>query len=1047
MSPERTSLALCVDVLGPLVLRVEGRTVDVPGVRRRALLALLALEGGRGVERRPAGGLPVARRTAANAVQALYNHVSRLRGHLGPLAEPARAARGRLPPPARAATSSTPMPPGGWSERSPPTPPHPPWPRSWPAPRSSCGAGRRWRSSGPCPPWRSSRSAWTSYASSWSTTWSRPGWRPGDRSVDRRRRRGGRCVAVARAHGAAARPGAGDRRPDRGGDGGRPGVPTPAGRRDRPRPRTRAGRARAAWWPRAPSPHRCRDRRRPPGGAGPTARWSAGEHDREEVIRLLGDNAIVTLTGPGGVGKTRLALDVAAEPGVATGQDVVVVDLAAVDRPERVCAGGRLHARAAHHRRGAPPPTSRPRSPGRELLAGARQLRAPARRLPRPGGHRCGDARPEVRVLATSRATLHVPGEYVVRLQPLPVPRDRVRPRRAAPAARASARSSSTPGAGAPTTSWPPTTQPTWSRCCAGWTGCRSGSSSPPARSRSCRCVRCATGSTGRSTSPPAGTAPSTTGSARSGRPSTRRTGCWTRTSSGCCARSHRSPAASTSGRWRCWPPTSAPRATRSTCCTGWWTPRWSCADAAGGAVPRCCSPCGPSCIDEVRARGEAGRGASTLPRPLPRGRRRARTSMFGPDEPATGPAAARRARQPARRPRPRAGRGRARRPGRDHRRPRRAVAVARPARALGLGAGARGRPGPGEPPAARGDPRLRRRGRAPARRSRPRERARPRGARPGRARPGPDAGLPGLAGARVRRALPRGLRGRRENWLRSDRGRAGDVRRLHRLGRAGHGVRRRPRRRSRAAGSCARRDRAVGVRVPHRVRGVRRGRAPCASPTSRRRCRSTSRRSRAPAAPGRASSRVSRAVALASARTRIGDVAGAAGGFAYLHRLLARGPARPPSCGPPPATPPACCPPGPAADGRAAADLRRRRAGCRRGRARRSPGSADARSRRSPRSWARPRWPRSGRKPGGWGRRRCWTEPWPSSASSPTPRSAEPLTSGASHRGWWWHHPARVCGCPIPVVGSAQSWRRLRMPSVGSTSKDRGTRTTRRTS
>ncbi len=86
MNADRTGLALCVDVLGPLELRVDGRVAEVPGARRRALLALLALEAGRvvGVERLVDSLWPDD--PPDNAVQALYNHVSRLRRHLGPYA-------------------------------------------------------------------------------------------------------------------------------------------------------------------------------------------------------------------------------------------------------------------------------------------------------------------------------------------------------------------------------------------------------------------------------------------------------------------------------------------------------------------------------------------------------------------------------------------------------------------------------------------------------------------------------------------------------------------------------------------------------------------------------------------------------------------------------------------------------------------------------------------------------------------------------------------------------------------------------------------------
>ena len=49
MNADRSALTLCVDVLGPLVLRVRGEEVPVPGARRRALLAVL------GSGRRPRG--------------------------------------------------------------------------------------------------------------------------------------------------------------------------------------------------------------------------------------------------------------------------------------------------------------------------------------------------------------------------------------------------------------------------------------------------------------------------------------------------------------------------------------------------------------------------------------------------------------------------------------------------------------------------------------------------------------------------------------------------------------------------------------------------------------------------------------------------------------------------------------------------------------------------------------------------------------------------------------------------------------------------------
>ncbi|GAA4684668.1 hypothetical protein GCM10023215_19440 [Pseudonocardia yuanmonensis] len=79
--------AVRVEVLGPLRLLVDGVAVEVPGPKRRAALALLALAGGRTVpvdrllDALWPGGVPDSGR------QALHTHVSRLRTLLGPGAD------------------------------------------------------------------------------------------------------------------------------------------------------------------------------------------------------------------------------------------------------------------------------------------------------------------------------------------------------------------------------------------------------------------------------------------------------------------------------------------------------------------------------------------------------------------------------------------------------------------------------------------------------------------------------------------------------------------------------------------------------------------------------------------------------------------------------------------------------------------------------------------------------------------------------------------------------------------------------------------------
>ena len=87
MTVDRTALPMGVDVLGPLLLTVGGAAVPVPGSRRRALLVVLALAGGRVVGTDRLVDTLWPDEPPDNAVQALYSHVSRLRGHLGPVAD------------------------------------------------------------------------------------------------------------------------------------------------------------------------------------------------------------------------------------------------------------------------------------------------------------------------------------------------------------------------------------------------------------------------------------------------------------------------------------------------------------------------------------------------------------------------------------------------------------------------------------------------------------------------------------------------------------------------------------------------------------------------------------------------------------------------------------------------------------------------------------------------------------------------------------------------------------------------------------------------
>ena len=447
-----------MDVLGPLALRVEATRSTCPAPGAAPCWRCSPLEGDRGRRHRTAGRLALARRPAGERVQALYNHVSRLRGHLGPLADrlerqAAGTGSGSSP------TSSTSTPPAGWR-------------RDDPGRRWRCGAARRSTEFRSLPRWRSRRSGSTSCGCSWSTTCSRHGWRGGPdggrrrRSPPRRRRRcesARRCCTCGRwrrtvrtAEAMAAAQAFRRRLVDETGL-----DPTPAladaGAAGRLGPGRRG----------APSA----------GRRGPTARWSAASTTARRWCACSAPTPSSRSPGPAA----------SARPGWRSTSPRWRTPrrsswpLAVVDRADRVgqAVASSLGLRITGEVR---PDDVAAALADRELLLvldNCEHVADACRELVAARAARA--RRPRARHVAGDAAG---PGEYVVRLQPLPVPRDVptstrcVGSRACAPSS--STRAGATPGYELGRRQTPPTS----SRCCAASTACRSASSWPRGRSR-----------------------------------------------------------------------------------------------------------------------------------------------------------------------------------------------------------------------------------------------------------------------------------------------------------------------------------------------------------------------------------------------------------------------------------------------------------------------------------------------------------------------------------------------------------------------------------
>ena len=138
------------------------------------------------------------------------------------------------------------------------------------------------------------------------------------------------------------------------------------------------------------------------------------------VLARLRAHRFVTLSGPGGTGKTRLALQVAAESLAAYRDGVYFVDLSPVTDPERVLTAiaSALHVPERHGRE--PLETLIDYTHDREMLLVLDNFEQVLTAAPAIGALLQGGA--EMRVLVTSRAVLRVYGENEYPVEPLHVP-------------------------------------------------------------------------------------------------------------------------------------------------------------------------------------------------------------------------------------------------------------------------------------------------------------------------------------------------------------------------------------------------------------------------------------------------------------------------------------------------------------------------------------------------------------------------------------------------------------------------------------------------
>jgi len=152
----------------------------------------------------------------------------------------------------------------------------------------------------------------------------------------------------------------------------------------------------------------------------PRTSFVGRERERADVEKLLATSRLVTLTGPGGTGKTRLALRVSADQTERFDDGVAFVDLSAVTDP------GAVPARVASTL-GIREEPSRDRVEQLADHLGRRRILLVLDNLEQvvgaaPAIDRLLAGAPGLTILATSRVPLHLSGEQEYPIQPLRLP-------------------------------------------------------------------------------------------------------------------------------------------------------------------------------------------------------------------------------------------------------------------------------------------------------------------------------------------------------------------------------------------------------------------------------------------------------------------------------------------------------------------------------------------------------------------------------------------------------------------------------------------------